>query len=78
MRRPYESLSLYEERDSERERTRRAMVGPNHTTTSPVPRTLPAFLKLGQAGPTSTSEMNAAMSRPARARSATPQAGSEW
>lgn len=48
--------------------------------TPPAPRPLPAFLKLGQpGGPSSTSEMNAAMAGagPSRARSTTPQGSSE-
>ncbi|BEI83328.1 hypothetical protein CcaverHIS002_0311960 [Cutaneotrichosporon cavernicola] len=76
MRRPFESLSL----SDERERARLAMPVPNSgSATPPVPRPLPAFLKLGQpGGPSSTAEMNAAMARPSRARSATPQMGNAW
>ncbi|KLT44602.1 hypothetical protein CC85DRAFT_283538 [Cutaneotrichosporon oleaginosum] len=67
MRRPHESLALAGEDVPERERTRRAM--PSTTTGTPSPpagRPLPAFLKLGQpGGPSSTTEMNAAMARSA-------------
>lgn len=78
MRRPFESLSM----SDERERARLAMASP--TSGSPTSRTertrrpLPAFLKLGQGGPSSTAEMNAEMARPSRARSTTPQMGNAW